>query len=227
VLLRMANAGVKAVACIGDFHAHGTNLVIEVLRGSGDFTEWDHYPPDDVHDPKSGAQYYFHAHPPDDRADPDYGHFHLFVRPKGMPPGGRPGEVGASVPSAFDNDTPSHLIAISMTPAGLPERLFTTNRWVTGEIWHRAADLINVLDRFVIDLDRPSRLLNDWLTAMVVLFRPQIEELLIERDRVILQWQSDHADADVFEDRRLEIVSSTRISLHNQIEWLDHQLGGS
>jgi len=40
----------------------------------------------------------------------------------------------------------------------------------------------------------------------------------------LFQWQSDDADADVFEDRRLEIVSSTRISLHNQIEWLDRQL---
>jgi hypothetical protein len=226
-LLRMANAGVKAVACIGDLHARGSNLVIEVLRGSGDFTEWEHYPPDDVRDPKSHAQYYFHAHPPEERDHPDYGHFHLFMRPKGMPPGIRPGEVRDFVPSASDNDAPSHLTAISMTPAGLPERLFTTNRWVTGETWYRAADVIGMLDRFVIDSDHPSRSLNDWLTAMVVLFRPQIEELLIERDRVILQWQADHADTDVFEDRRLEIVSSIRISLHNQIEWLDRQLDAS
>ncbi len=84
-----------------------------------------------------------------------------------------------------------------------------------------------MLDRFVVDLDHPSRPLNDWLTAMVVLFRPQIEELLIERDRVILQWQAEHVDTDVFEDRRLEIVSSIQISLHNQIEWLDRQLDAS
>lgn len=226
-LLRMANAGVKAVACISGLHARGSNLVIEVLRGSGDFTEWEHYPPDDVRDLKSGAQYYFHAHPPGERNDPDYGHFHLFIRPKGMPSGTRPGEVRDFAPSASDHDAPSHLIAISMTPKGMPEQLFTTNGWVTGETWHRAADVIGMLDRFVVDLDHPSRSLNDWLTAMVVLFRPQIEELLIERDRVILQWQADHADTDVFEDRRLEIVSSIRISLHDQIEWLDHQLDAS
>jgi hypothetical protein len=226
-LLRMANAGVKAVACIADVHARRSNLVIEALRGSRDFTEWEHYPPDDVRDPKSHAQYYFHAHPPEERDHPDYGHFHLFVRPKGMPPRIRPGEMGDSVPSASDNEALSHLIAISMTPAGLPERLFTTNRWVTGETWYRAADVIGMLDRFVIDLDHPSRSLNDWLTTTVVLFRPQIEDLLIERDRVILQWQADHADTDVFEDRRLEIVSSIRISLHNQIEWLDRQLDAS
>jgi hypothetical protein len=67
-------------------------------------------------------------------------------------------------------------------------------------------------------------LLNEWLTAMVVLFRPQIEELLIARDRTIRQWQAEHADTDVFEDRRLEIVSSLRVSLFDQIEWLDRQI---
>jgi hypothetical protein len=84
-----------------------------------------------------------------------------------------------------------------------------------------------VLDRFIIDLDHPSRLVNEWLSAMFVLFRPKIEELLIERDRVILQWQSDHIDTDAFEDRRLEIVSSVEISLYSQIEWLDRQLDSS
>ena len=47
----MANAGVKAVASIADLHARGSNLVIEVL--CGDFTQWEHYPPDDVRDPQS------------------------------------------------------------------------------------------------------------------------------------------------------------------------------
>jgi hypothetical protein len=225
-LLHMADAGMKAVACIHDLHTCGSNLVIEVLRGCGDFAEWEHYPPDDIRDPKSHAQYYFHAHPQAERDQPDYGHFHLFMRPKGMPAGIRPVNLEGT-PLASDNDALSHLIAISMTPAGMPERLFTTNRWVTGETWHKAGDVIGMLDRFVIDLDHPSRALNDWLTAMLVLFRPQVEELLVERDRIILQWQADHPDPDVFEDQRLEITSSLEISLYSQIEWLDRQLEAS
>ena len=220
-LLRMADAGVKAVACIRDLHARRSNLVIEVLRGCSDFTEWEHYPPGDVRDPKSQAQYYFHAHPTNERTNPDYGHFHLFMRQKGTVAGIWPGK---NIPFAADDDTQSHLIAISMSPAGMPERLFTTNRWVTGEAWFKAADVIRMLDRFVIDLDHPSRALNDWLTAMLVLFRLQIEGLLAERDCAILQWQADHAETDVFEDRRLEITSSQEISLYNQIEWLDREL---
>ena len=223
-LLRMADAGVKVVGCIRDLHASESNLVIEALRGSSDFTEWEHYPPDDVHDRKSHAQYYFHAHPPDGRDTPDYGHFHTFMRPKGMPAGIRPAEVKNFVPSADDNAALSHLIAISMTPSGMPVRLFTTNRWVTGETWYKAADVIAMLDRFVINLDHPSPLLNQWLTAMFILFKPQIKTLLIERDRVIERWHAQHPDSDVFEDRRLEIASTFEISLYKHINWLDHQL---
>ncbi len=114
-----------------------------------------------------------------------------------------------------------------MTPAGLPERLFTSNRWVTGETWYRAADVIAMLDRFAIDLEYPSRPLNVWLTAMVVLFRPQIERLVVARDLAIQTWQSESPNVDVFEDRRLEITSSTEVSFCEQIEWLDQELGRS
>lgn len=223
-LLRMADAGVKVVDCIRDLHANGSNLVIEALRGSGDFTEWEHYPPDDVRDPTSHAQYYFHAHSPYDRDTPDYGHFHTFMRPKGMPAGIRPAKVQNVVPPAGEIDALSHLIAISMTPTGMPERLFTTNRWVTGETWYKATDVIAMLDRFTIDIDHPSPLLNQWLTAMFVLFRPQIKDLLIERDRSIEKWYAQNPDSDVFEDRRLEITSSMEISLYEHIEWLDRKL---
>lgn len=222
-LLRMANAGVMAVDCIQELHEDGTNLVIEALRGS-DFTEWEHYPSNDVHDPRSHAQYYFHAHPPNDRDVPDYGHFHTFMRPKGMPGGICPAELVGVAPPEDESNAVSHLIAISMTPAGLPERLFTTNRWVTGETWYRSSDVIEMLDRFTVNLDHPSLLLNQWLTAMLVLFRPQIEELLIGRDRAVESWHAHHSTDDVFEDRRLEITSSMEISLYEHIEWLDGQL---
>lgn len=118
----------------------------------------------------------------------------------------------------------SHLVAISMTPSGMPERLFTTNRWVTAETRYPATDVIAMLNGFVIGGDHPSRLLNRWLTAMFILFRPQIEYLLIERDRIIERWRARNPEDDVFEDRRLEITSSIYISLGQHVEWLDHQL---
>lgn len=223
-LLPMADAAVTVVDCIRDLHASGSNLVIEALRGGGEFTEWEHYPPDDVRDPTSHSQYYFHAHSSEDRATPDYGHFHTFMRPRGMPAGVHPAKVKHFVPPVDENGALSHLIAISMTPAGLPERLFTTNRWVTGETWYKAADVISMLDRFTIGIDQPSPQLNRWLTAMFVLFKPQIEDLLIDRDRAIDAWRTRHPEGDVFEDRRLDITSSLEISLYDHIASLDYQI---
>ena len=220
LLARMTQAGVEAADCMRVLAKSGGNLVGEVLRDNGEFYEWSHYPPDDVYDPESHAQYYFHAHPPEARGDPDYGHFHTFLRPRGMPDGIAPAQVPGFVMPEGDNAALSHLIAISMTQEGLPERLFTTNRWVTGDVWYAAADVIAMLDRFVVDLAYPSWPLNRWITAMLVLYRPQIERLLRDRDRCIAAWQAAHPDTDVFEDRGLEVTSSLAISVPAQIEWL-------
>jgi len=60
------------------------------LRGGGVFYEWNHYPEGDVYDPDSHAQYYYHAHPPQLRGGDEHGHFHTFLRPRGMPSGTMP-----------------------------------------------------------------------------------------------------------------------------------------
>lgn len=189
----------------------GLNPVGEVLRGFGEFTEFEHYPPDDVYDPESHAQYYFHAHTPGAREWNDYGHFHIFLRPGGMPPGIRPVPLAQASPPGGDNDALCHLIAISMTRDGEPERLFTTNRWVTAETWYAAEDVIGMLDRCVFDVAWPSWPLNRWLTAMLTLYRQDIEGLIRARDRVVSHWMSRHPDRNVFEDRELEIPSMKMI----------------
>lgn len=222
-LMSMREAALEAVDCVRVLTKGGGNLVGEVLRGNGDFTEWEHYPPDDIFDPESHAQYYFHAHPPEGRTRPDYGHFHTFLRAEGMPKGVKP---AAGQSKTGTSDDLCHLIAISMTREGLPERLFTTNRWVTAETWYRAEDAIRALDRFVIDLAYPSWPLNRWISAMMVLFRPQIIELLRARDQVVEAWAVEHPGEDVHEDRRLEVTSQTGISLFDQIQWLDDVFEG-
>ena len=222
-LERMEVAATRIVDCMHALNQAAENLITVALRGSDEFLEWDHYPSGDIYDPNSHAQYYFHCHPPDERAEPDYGHFHTFLR---LPAGKlRSGRVHlASDPTDAVENNLCHLVAISMTSTGLPERLFTTNRWVTGECWQPASQVISLLDQFSIDLEHPSRPLNLWLTEMLVLFRPQIESLLIQRDMAVGQWQNEHRDIDVFENRELEVTSSVRISLYDQIEWLDRKL---
>jgi hypothetical protein len=89
MLSRMATAAETVIDCMRELHESGSNLVLEALRGSEKFVEWEHYPCDDVRDPDTHAQFFLHAHTPDDRDRPDYAHFHAFMGAAGMPPGSR------------------------------------------------------------------------------------------------------------------------------------------
>ncbi len=124
-----------------------------------------------------------------------------------------------------DNDKLSHLVAISMDSRGLPIRLFTTNRWVTGETWYGAEDVARMLDRFAVGTGGPSRPLNEWITAMFALFRPQMRVLLAARDAAIMSWRRRHrGKIHVFEDRRLDVTSATAIDIENQVRRIEAAL---
>jgi len=119
------------------------------------------------------------------------------------------------------DDRICHLIAISMDAQGIPIRLFTTNRWVTGENWYAARDVARMVDRFHIGHAQPSWPVNRWVSAMLRLFRPQIGELLVERDAVVAKWRSENSPADIFENRDLDLPSTIDISADEQISALE------
>lgn len=192
----------------------GLNIVGEVLRGQGEFTELNHYPDDDVFDRDTQSQYYYHAHR---GLEGEHGHFHTFIRPPGMPGGMTPIACTHSEPWPQGRDALSHLIGISMDAWGFPIGLFTTNRWVTDEAWYRANDVMALLERFKVDHAAPSWPVNRWISAMFVLFRPQMRTLLQQRDATIAEWAAQHPGQDVFEDRALDITSSVLISVEDQI----------
>ena len=215
----MARAGQELIEIHRVLTKTSDNVVGELLRGAGTFYEWDHYPKGDVYDRETHSQFYYHAHPPVERFDKEHGHFHTFIRPKGMPPGIKPAAVPRYKPPKDPNDALSHLVAIAMDAQGLPLRLFTVNRWVTGEVWYLAEDVCTLLDYFKIDHARPSWPTNRWITALIRLYQPLIVELLQVRDRTVEDWRRDHPQVeDVFEDRNLEITSYADISIDRQIQ---------
>ena len=212
----MLDAGAKVLESKRVLANTSDNVIGELLRDSATFYEWNHYPEGDVFDPHSNAQYYYHAHPKDERPD-EHGHFHTFLRPKGMPPGIEPAPVPNYQALEGENDALSHLVAISCDKQGDPFKLFTTNRWVTGEVWYRAADVVRMLNYFQIDHVRPSWPVNIWITNMLILFRPQIRALIEERDHVVVDWAAENDSADVYEDRALEVTAECEISVEDQI----------
>jgi hypothetical protein len=212
--------------------ARNTDLVGEVI-GNSTICAWRHYPDGEVFDSTSHAQYFFHAHAPDGRPSSERGHFHTFLRAEGMPSGVVPlllpelavADVAAPPPQAAplkrgERDEVSHLIAIAIDMRGEPLRLFTTNRWVTGETWYRAEDVTRMLDRFVIAESEPSAVLNRWIGAMIRLFRPQIAALLQARDESVMAWRRRRR-THVLEDPRLEIPSSLDVQLDTQLALVD------
>ena len=192
----------------------GQNMVGQCLAHQGTFYELDHYPKGDVYDSESHAQFYYHAHR---REAGEHGHFHTFLRAAGMPSGMSPAPHSGTTRRPEGKDALMHFVAISMDRPGTPIGLFTTNRWVTDETFYRAEDVISVIDRFNVDMSYPCLATNRTISAMFRLFRPQIEQLLIERDRTIAHWASMRPESDVFEDRDLEVTSQIDINIDSQI----------
>jgi len=216
LLRRMNHAADRVEECERVLGNGGDNVVSELLRPGPAFYEWDHYPQGDVFDSVSHSQYYYHAHPQEERPH-EHGHFHLFLRPRGMPAQIRPAPVPDYAPCAVPDDALSHLVAVAMNRAGEPVKLFTTNRWVTAETWYMAPDVIAMLDRFRIDHARPSWPVNLWISNLLILFRPQIEHLLLERDAVAKAQGAASPARDFYEDREFEVLSQMDISVERQI----------
>lgn len=174
------------------------SLLNELFRDldDGPIEQWSHYPADDCIDPSTGAMFYYHAHDPGEWPRDEHGHFHLFVR-------------------ADDGEGFSHFLAVSMTAYGIPGGLFTTNRWVTDETLLPSGDLMaRVDDGFEINRARPSWLVNQWLMALVVLVRPQLDVLLRDRDQA-LDWTNpaEVPSEDQTEDRDRHILSEMPFDL--------------
>ncbi len=187
----------------------GRPLMQRVLPADAPPVVWDHYPEDDAVDRTSGARWYYHAHPPGERGPGEHGHFHLFLdkrrlsradRAWGKPPGRS--RLRANV---------THVAALSVDPAGLPTRIFATNRWVTDEWLYPAAAIMRRLDLYTLDDAPGDPLVNTWLAAAVGLFGPEIHAVLEARDAALSAAIS--ASPDALEDRDLDVLAFADLDL--------------
>ena len=195
-------AAVEAVDSARALADEGTNPVTAILQGASRVEEWAHFPAGDVVDPHTHSRFYYHAHAADERADGEHGHFHTFVE----------------AADANDKTAPiTHLVGISTDASGRIIRLFTTNRWVTGETWRDADTVIGMIDRFDMTGAAPSPALNRWVSAIVRMFKPQIADLLRARDARIAEFRTAHPDSEVFEDRALQVTSQMPVDFLTQI----------
>lgn len=238
-----AEAALAFLAVFRAFSAARSGLIATLLDGA-EPAAGAHYPAGEVWDQVTHAQYFFHAHPDADRHDDEVGHFHTFLGQGGMPRGLLPlvlpemalapltlpvkekGGVSMTHRSARDRGVFSHLIGISVDALGTPLSLFTTNRWVTGETWYRAEDVVHLLDRFAFAEPSPTALADRWLVAVLRLLRRPIVELIMERDAAVMDWRRRRSrQSHVFDDRRLEITSEREVDF--AAELADARAGGA
>jgi hypothetical protein len=219
----MRDAADQVLECHRILSVTDDNIVGELIKDVETFYEWNHYPEGDVYDAVSHSQYYYHAHPADEREN-EHGHFHVFMRPQGMPEGVKPAPIPEYEAPEDPDDNLSHLAAISMDSAGLPIRLFATNRWVTGEVWYTGEDVCRMLDHFVIDHAQPSWPVNLWLSGMIRLFDPQIRVLVAARDSAIQARRRSHPDMNIFEDRDFEVIAECDIDIEAQLAAIEAEL---
>ncbi len=185
----------------------GITLQGELFRDRSDtpITAWEHYPPADCSDPKTGSMFYYHAHEPEEWHRDEHGHFHLFVR--------------STAAADF-----THAMAIAMTPRGLPNALFCTNDWVTAEKMLPAEEVLQLLnERWEITRARPSWLVTQWLMAMLKLLQPFTEKLLRQRDQH-LRWSADgQAYGTLLGDRSVHILSELPLDLMAMLQSIQEE----
>jgi hypothetical protein len=198
-LAEMRRAGDVVLECMQALEDGELTLVGEIKRGHGEQEELEHYPPDDVQQEQS--QYFFHWH--EDRGDVEIGHFHTFLR--------------------MHDDEATHLVAISMADEATPVALFCTNQWVTDEHMVNAPKLAEKLPLFKIDHANPSWPVNRWITAMLVLFRPQVSFLLHHRDERLGEAATESGrNLDlVRRDHDIEVTGLLAIDIPEQIRAIE------
>ena len=182
------SAAMELVAALAEMENAGRNIVTTLLDGA-DFLALAHYPPEDVRDPETNAQYYFHAH----RGKVESGHIHCFLRDAG--------------------NKLTHAAAIGLDQSGRPARMFTTNLWVTADVFTPAETLIEQLPRMNWSAAPGPAPVNRALSALFVLYRREIAALLRRRDARLARYAATIAPADPLQDERLEILSTVRINM--------------
>ncbi len=205
-LIDMQIAGEEILRWEGILDKTGTNVIKEVIRQQGPLDKFKHYPQNDIIDPETYSQYYYHRH-----REGEHGHFHVFLHRNGMPKTVTLSTSPITLPYA-------HIIAISMNDSGNAISLFTTNQWVTGEDWYTAVEVAHMMEYIKIGHAYPSWPTNQWMNAMMRLFYPQILYLIHKRDDVLTFWNQKHPGMHIFDNHDLEILSEQPISVDLQME---------
>jgi len=181
------SAAARLARLLRDLERAGTSVMALARQGRPQ-APWTLYPDESgVFDRATRCQFYYHAHA---GARHEAGHFHT-VR--------------------LFHDRTAHLVAISMTERGWPQRLFTLNLWAIGDAYAPPARLKRWAREWRLAETRGEPRLVRFVNLVFEAFRPAIERLQDEKAAALRAWRANHPGRDPFEDRSLEILSEVAV----------------
>lgn len=195
------------------FGRDGRHPITDLLAGHT-YTQWNHYPPNNLWDDITGCAWYYHAH--DSSTHPpweEHGHFHCFFCADKLPRNAKP--IALPTKPGRRNRAYTHLVGLCFDTNGVPNRLFTINRWTSNEWMYAADDIVPLIDRFQfhgLNFGLTSR----WLSATVHLLYPQIVWALHERDKVLAKHRRKNPNG-FSEDQSLHFISTVTFDLDNHL----------
>lgn len=211
----------EAAAQIVDLYAHlaasRRHLLADVIGDSAP-QAWAHYPADDARDVASGYQWFYHCHSADDRPDSDeHGHIHVFARKaawRGLVDFAAERRWRERLGVSSLRARTRHLLCIGLNAKGVPNSLFTVNRWVTGDMLVSAQATLRLLSAMRLDTGHAD--VDRLILALVRLCAPEIERILQRREATLLG--RARGGPSVFDDPALEVLSEVRIELDQVLE---------
>ncbi len=200
----------------------GKNIIHYTLKNQDQLShkKMVHYPLGDRIDTITGSQYFYHCHR-ENMQTTEHGHFHCFLRYPQIPTRIKPTRLPDW--DKYMKNPITHLVSIAMNQLGEPIRLFSVNRWVTSEIWYDAKHTPTFINRFKMTLtDDPHWvILDEWITALIHLFAPQITWLNQTRDAAMARHKTSYTSSEsIYEDRSIEELSEISIDIKQHIQWI-------
>lgn len=200
----MKQAGLEALkwqALLGKVHS---TVISDVVKNFDQFYIGDRYPHDESYDSETQSSYFYHSHRPK-----EHGHFHIYFSNEEM--------LQQFTPIAQWNakSKNTHLVAISMHPSGDPIGIFLPNHWITKDEWFSANEMMKMVDQFEIGHPYPSWPSNQWVNQMLKLFRPQVEQVFLERDAFIQN--SKQPLEQLIKNKKIDVLASIAVSIPTQM----------
>lgn len=209
-------AACRLVEALTALEGRGQNLVT-ALVGDNAFVEQRHYPEDEILDPVSHAQFFLHAH----RGHGESAHIHCFLRDRAFAERYRPRCSFRDQAAGI-----THVVAVALDGNGRPAGFFTTNLWVTEDDWYGADALIDRLDHLSWNHAHGPEDVNAALTALFVMYRPVVRDLLRRRDRRLNDINGRSYGLQELTDAAFDILSSADIDLEQTLAEMRNEIGG-